>query len=90
MVGDEGQRVQGFLHKVGLTKSYVCLNAFLYALFPDHYFEGLKILKDSAQNEWRNRLFNKIKTKHLQAVIAFGAQGRGFLSTTKEPVGEGE
>jgi uracil-DNA glycosylase len=74
LVGDAGQRVQGFFHRVGLTRSYVCLNAFLYALFPGHYFEGLKILKDPAQIEWRNRLFNKIKTKHLQAVIAFGAQ----------------
>ena len=36
LVGDAGQRVQGFLTKLGLTRSYVCLNAFSYALFPSH------------------------------------------------------
>ena len=28
LVGDAGQRVQGFLEKVGLTRSYVLVNAF--------------------------------------------------------------
>jgi uracil-DNA glycosylase len=27
LVGHAGQRVQGFLHKLGLTRSYACLNA---------------------------------------------------------------
>jgi len=27
LVGDAGQRVQGFLTKVGLTRSHLCLNA---------------------------------------------------------------
>ncbi len=27
LVGDAGQRVQGFLAKIGLTRSYLCLNA---------------------------------------------------------------
>ena len=34
LVGDAGQRVQGFLVKLGLTRSYLCLNAFAYALIP--------------------------------------------------------
>ena len=29
-----GQQAQGFLRKVGLTGSYLCLNAFAYALIP--------------------------------------------------------
>ena len=34
LVGDAGQRVQGFLAKLGLTHSYLCVNAFPYALHP--------------------------------------------------------
>ena len=34
LVGDAGQRVQGFLAKLGLTRSYLCVNAFPYALHP--------------------------------------------------------
>lgn len=32
-VGLSGQRVQGLLHKIGITASYVMLNAFLYGIF---------------------------------------------------------
>ena len=34
LVGDSGQRVQGLITKLGLTRSYVCMNAFAFALFP--------------------------------------------------------
>src|SRR3712207_402801 len=34
LVGDAGQRVQGFLTKLGLTRSYLLVNAFAYALRP--------------------------------------------------------
>ena len=36
LVGDAGQRTQGFLAKIGLTRSYLCLNAFPYGLMPSH------------------------------------------------------
>src|ERR1700747_1344316 len=35
-VGGAGQRVQGFLSKLGLTHSYLCINAFPYALHPSY------------------------------------------------------
>jgi uracil-DNA glycosylase len=34
LVGNAGQRVQGFLDKLGLTESYLCVNAWAYALHP--------------------------------------------------------
>ena len=34
LVGNAGQRVQGLLAKLGLTRSYVCLNAWAYAVHP--------------------------------------------------------
>src|SRR3954468_3856904 len=73
LVGDAGQRVQGFLTKLGLTRSYLCLNAFPYALFPSNASDGPKILKDPLQLAWRNELYTAVKTgSSLQAIIAFG------------------
>jgi uracil-DNA glycosylase len=76
LVGDAGQRVQGLLAKLGLTRSYLCLNAFLYALYPSHGAAGAQILRDPQQLSWRNELFDQAKGPHLQAIIAFGAQAQ--------------
>src|SRR5437763_13111043 len=61
LVGNAGQRVQGFLAKLGLTKSYVCLNAFPYALFPSHGSEAPTLLADPTLRTWRNSLYNAAK-----------------------------
>lgn len=73
LIGDAGQRVQGLLGKVGLTHSYLCLNAFAYAIFPSHTQEHASaILRDPAQRRWRNKLYDKAKGPSLQAIVAFG------------------
>lgn len=76
LVGDAGQRVQGFLHKVGLTRSYLCLNAHAYALHPGDAHRGLAVLADPAQLAWRNALYDAAKSKNVQAVVAFGGQAQ--------------
>jgi hypothetical protein len=76
LVGDAGQRVQGFLARIGLTHSYVCLNAFIYALHPSSFWEGREILRDPEHLGWRNELFDKMKGPNLQAIVAFGAQAQ--------------
>ena len=40
LVGDAGQRVQGFLAKLGLTRSYVLVNAFPVAVHPRRRLRG--------------------------------------------------
>ena len=74
LVGDAGQRVQGFLTKLGLTRSYVCLNAFIYALHPSASAEGLQILHEPDHVAWRNRVFDAVAGPDLKAVVAFGEQ----------------
>lgn len=76
LVGDAGQRVQGFLRKIGLTRSYVCLNAFAYALFPSHFDDGLALMPNPALTTWRNRLFAEVSGPSLQAIVALGAQAQ--------------
>ena len=80
LVGDAGQRVQGLFRKIGLTRSYVCLNAFSYALFPGKFFYGTDILKDPALIAWRNELFDKIKTPALQAIVAAGMHAQTAIT----------
>ncbi|MHA4809028.1 uracil-DNA glycosylase family protein [Flavitalea flava] len=72
LVGNAGQRVQGFLNKIGLTSSYVCVNGFAYALYPSHLSEGIETLSRPDLTDWRNNLFDMLKTPNLQAVVAFG------------------
>lgn len=76
LVGDAGQRVQGFLAKLGLTRSYVCLNALAYALFPSDGAAGRTIVADPAMTSWRNEVFDALRTPRLQAVVAFGVLAR--------------
>src|SRR4051794_8945528 len=45
LVGDAGQRTQGFLAKVGLDTEYTLVNAFAYALHPSHAQQGETIIK---------------------------------------------
>ena len=60
LVGDAGQRVQGFLSKLGLTRSYVCVNAYAYALLPSRSMTAIPILSEPEQQTWRNELFSMI------------------------------
>jgi hypothetical protein len=72
LIGNAGQRLQGFLSKIGITKSYVCLNGFVYSLHPSHLSDGIKLLSDPAHVSWRNKVFKAVKGPGLQAIIAFG------------------
>jgi hypothetical protein len=80
LVGDAGQRVQGFLRKLGLTSSYLCLNAFPYALMPSRSEDGPKLLAKPTQREWRNRLYDDAAHAELAAIVAFGVNAREALS----------
>lgn len=76
LVGDAGQRVQGFLTKLGLRHSYALVNAYAYALLPSRAMSAIPILSDPAQQTWRNTLFAMIVGPQLQAIVAFGLQAK--------------
>jgi uracil-DNA glycosylase len=80
LVGDAGQRVQGFLTKLGLTHSYVLVNAFAYALLPSKASKGTPILSEPAHLGWRNTLLGKITGPQLQAIVAFGGQAQAAVA----------
>ncbi|HEV7693418.1 MAG TPA: hypothetical protein VGO52_21470 [Hyphomonadaceae bacterium] len=80
LVGDAGQRAQGFLRKIGLTRSYLCLNAHMIALFPGEGSKGLEILDNATQKTWRNKLYDMARPPGLEAIIAFGEQAQKAVS----------
>ena len=72
LVGDAGQRVQGFLRKLGLTTSYLLVNAFPYALHPSYGQQVDSLLAAHDKQLWRHQFYDTIRPPNVQAVVAFG------------------
>ena len=74
LIGDSGQKTQGFLAKLGLTRSYVLVNAFAVAMRPSQKTKGLQVLKTNvAIRTARHGLYDILLAGGaLQAVVAFG------------------
>jgi hypothetical protein len=80
LVGDAGQRVQGLLAKVGLTRSYLLVNAFPYAVHPSKVSRAVTLLAEPAHLAWRNRLLDRVTGPALQAIVAFGGPAQAALA----------
>lgn len=76
LVGDAGQRVQGFLTKLGLTRSYACVNAFPYALHPSYGQQVDSLLAEPHEQTWRHTFYDAVLPGHLQAVVLFGVNAQ--------------
>lgn len=70
LVGEAGQRVQGFLRKLGITTSYVMVNAFLYSVYG---YGGDEHHEDDAIVGYRNLWLDALLAgAQVRAVVAFG------------------
>jgi hypothetical protein len=74
LIGDSGQKTQGFLAKLGLTRSYALVNAFAVAMRPSQKTKGLQVLKtNGAIRNARQGLYDRLlEGGALQAIVAFG------------------
>jgi hypothetical protein len=74
LIGDSGPKTQGFLAKLGLTRSYALVNAFAVAMRPSQKTKGLQVLKTNvAIRTARHGLYDILLAGGaLQAVVAFG------------------
>ena len=74
LIGDSGQKTQGFVAKLGLTRSYVLVNAFAVAMRPSQKTKGLQALRTNvALRVARHGLYDRLLAAGvLQAIIAFG------------------
>jgi hypothetical protein len=70
LVGGAGHRIQGFIAKLGLTRSYVSVNTFVYSVFGQG--GGNKHKNDPAIIAYRNRWFDALLPQQVQGVVALG------------------
>ena len=71
LVGEAGQRVQGFLARLGITESYVMLNAFVYPVYGQA--GGNRHIDDAAIAAYRNRWLDAVLAgSPVEAVVTFG------------------
>jgi hypothetical protein len=76
-VGQSGQRLQGFLAKLGLTRSYVMLNTFLYSIFGQFEGDNAVLSREDPILGYRNSLFDAVaETNRLSAVLTVGTAAR--------------
>jgi hypothetical protein len=70
LVGEAGRRVQGFLAKLGITRSYVFVNAYLYSVYGS---VKAKTRKNPTLIEYRNRWLDALVVGHqVEAVLTLG------------------
>jgi uracil-DNA glycosylase len=70
LVGEAGRRVQGFLAKLGITKSYAMINAFIYSVY------GGALVRDRRNPQlvgYRNRWLDAfLVAGKIEAVVSLG------------------
>jgi uracil-DNA glycosylase len=71
LVGEAGQRIQGFLARLGITTSYVMINTFLYSVYGQG--GGEKHKDDPKIARYRNQWLDKlIVGQSVDAVVTLG------------------
>jgi hypothetical protein len=72
LMGVAGHRVQGFLAKLGIDRSYVMINAFLYSVY--NQGRAAPHINDGAVAGYRNDWFSALLSPgSVEAVISFGS-----------------
>jgi uracil-DNA glycosylase len=70
LVGEAGRRLQGFLAKLGISRSYVFVNAYLYSVFGS---VKAKTRRDPRLVEYRHRWLDALLVgTRVEAVLALG------------------
>lgn len=79
-VGLSGQRIQGLLRKIGITRSYAMLNTFLFSVFGQFDAELRAISLEEPIVSFRNAFLDRlIRENPIQAIIAVGSAARHAL-----------
>lgn len=90
LVGEAGQRVQGFLAKLGVQRSYTMVNAFLYSVYGQA--GGERHVADDAIVAYRHRWLDALLLdgSAIQAVVTFGhLADRAFRAWRDTPAAAG-
>lgn len=80
LVGSSGQRVQGFLERIGIRRDYLMVNAFLYPVYGQFTGKLMALSRAGPILAFRNALFDRIATLNaIEAVITIGAAARDAI-----------
>jgi hypothetical protein len=72
-VGASGQRLQGFLRRLGIQRDYLMVNTYLYPVFGQFVGNLAQLSQDPAILSFRNAFLDRINDQNpLEAVIAVG------------------
>jgi hypothetical protein len=87
LVGEAGQRLQGLLAKMGITRSYVLINALLYSVYGQS--GGTKHVDDKPIADYRHGWLNALVANNdIQAIVALGQLAdRSYQAWKKTPEG---
>ena len=86
LVGEAGHRAQGLLAKLGIDRSYVLVNTFLYSVYGQ--FSGDKHKDDHEIVRYRNRWLDALVANNpIEAVIALGGLADGAWTKFKHHAG---
>lgn len=73
LVGQSGQRMQRLLNKIGITRSYVMFNTFLYGITGQMDPPMNAIAVEPTIRDYRNGLFDAVVGENtIQAIVSFG------------------
>jgi uracil-DNA glycosylase len=71
LVGEAGHRIQGFLSKLGIDRSYVMINTFLYSVYGQG--GGTKHQNDAGIIAYRNRWLDALMAgSNIELAISLG------------------
>jgi uracil-DNA glycosylase len=71
LVGEAGQRIQGFLDKLGVSRSYLMINTFLYSVYGQG--GGERHIDDAGIAAYRNKWLDAAATRNpLDAIVPLG------------------
>lgn len=72
-VGGTGQKVQGLLDQIGITRSYLCLNTFTYSIFGQYDAFADELATSGPIADHRSEMFEyAYRTNQLQLILSFG------------------
>jgi hypothetical protein len=76
-VGASGQRIQGFLRRLGIRRDYLMINTYLYPVFGQFFGTLAQLSQDPHILAFRNEFLDRIADRNpLEAVITVGSAAR--------------
>ena len=81
-IGGTGQKVQNLLNSLGITKSYVATNTFLYSIFEQYDEFTDELAQNGPIKDFRNEVLAKILAENkIELIVSFGSAAHTSVHT---------